>query len=93
MAAASEASVAGNAIATPAMVTALDPSYLAIQGAATAQIAAAVVTTAFILPFFVAWLAAWQKRQGITPENEDRFYEEKNIRHEHVLKAEVHIKS
>lgn len=93
VAAASEASVAGNAIATPAMVTALDPSYLAIQGAATAQIAAAVVTTAFILPFFVAWLAAWQKRQGITPENEDRFYEEKSIKREHVLKAEVNIKS
>ncbi|MER2164302.1 MAG: CRISPR-associated endonuclease Cas1, partial [Psychrobacter alimentarius] len=38
-------------------------------------------------------LAAWQKRQGITPENEDRFYEEKSIKREHVLKAEVNIKS
>lgn len=73
--AASEASVAGNAIATPAMVAALDPSYLPIQGAATAQIAAAVVTTAFVLPFFVAWLASWQRKRGITPENEEAFYE------------------
>src|SRR3546814_9983729 len=37
--AASEASVAGNAIATPAVVAALDPSYLAVKDAATAQIA------------------------------------------------------
>lgn len=80
--AASEASVAGNAIATPAIVASLDPNYLTIQGAATAQIAAAVVTTAFILPFFVAWLAAWQKRHGITPENEEAFYEEKNANKE-----------
>lgn len=75
VAAASEASVAGNAIATPAVVAALDPSYLAVQSAATAQIAAAVVTTAFILPFFVAWLASWQRRRGITPENEQALYE------------------
>lgn len=74
--AASEASVAGNAIATPAVVAALDPTYLAVQNAATAQIAAAVVTTAFILPFFVAWLANWQRRNGITPENEEALYEE-----------------
>ncbi len=78
VAGASEASVAGNAIATPAIVASLDPSYLAVQDAATAQIAAAVVTTAFILPFFVAWLAAWQKRNGISPENEEAFYEGKD---------------
>lgn len=73
--AASEASVAGNAIATPAVVAALDPSYVAVQDAATAQIAAAVVVTAFALPFFVAWFANWQKRRGVTPENEEAFYE------------------
>jgi 2-keto-3-deoxygluconate permease len=73
--AASEASVAGNAIATPAVVAALDPSYLAVKDAATAQIAAAVVVTAFVLPFFVAWLANWQKRRGVTPEHEEAFYE------------------
>lgn len=76
--AASEASVAGNAIATPAVVAALDPSYLAVKDAATAQIAAAVVVTAFVLPFFVAWLAGWQKRRGVTPENEEAMYESKS---------------
>lgn len=73
--AASEASVAGNAIATPAVVAALDPSYLAVRDAATAQIAASVVVTAFVLPFMVAGLANWQRRRGITPENEEAFYE------------------
>src|SRR3546814_18159202 len=76
--AASEASVAGNAIATPAVVAALDPSYLAVKDAAPAQIAAAVVVTAFVLPFFVAWLAGWQKRRGLTPENEAAIFESKN---------------
>lgn len=74
----SEASVAGNAIATPAVIAALDPSYLPIQEAATAQIAASVVATAFVLPFFVAWFAGWQKRRGISPQAEDAFYEEGN---------------
>lgn len=74
----SEASVAGNAIATPAVIASLDPSYLPIQEAATAQIAASVVATAFVLPFFVAWFAGWQKRRGISPQAEDAFYEEGN---------------
>ena len=73
--AASEASVAGNAIATPAVVAALDPSYLAVRDAATAQIAASVVVTAFVLPFLVAWFANWQRRRGVSPEAEEAFYE------------------
>lgn len=76
----SEASVAGNAIATPAMVAALDPSFLAVQEAATAQIAAAVVTTAFAIPFVVAWFSTWQRKRGISPEAEDAFYESKGAR-------------
>ncbi len=71
----SEASVAGNAIATPAVVAALDPSFLAVKDIATAQIAASVVVTAFVLPFIVAWFANWQKRRGVSPENEEAFYE------------------
>jgi 2-keto-3-deoxygluconate permease len=73
----SEASVAGNAIATPAIVAALDPTFLAVQEAATAQIAAAVVTTAFAIPFLVAWFSSWQRKRGITPEAEEAFYETK----------------
>lgn len=71
---AAEASTAGNAIATPAAVVAVDPSFLAVQDVATAQVAAAVVTTAFVAPFLVAWVSRWQIRRGITIENEDRYY-------------------
>lgn len=73
--AAAEASTAGNAIATPAAVAMIDPSFAPIQGIATAQVAAAVVCTAFTMPFFVAWLASWQRRNGITPEAEEALYE------------------
>lgn len=73
----SEASVAGNAIATPAAVAAIDPAFMEVADAAAAQIAAAVVTTAFILPFLVAWLTGWQRKNGITPENEDAIHEGK----------------
>ena len=71
-----EASTAGNAIATPAAVASVDPSLLSIQDDATAQVAAAVVTTAFVAPFLVAYVSAWQARRGITPANEERMYEE-----------------
>lgn len=70
-----EASTAGNAIATPAAVAAVDVSLVAIQPQATAQVAAAVVATAFTMPFLVAYIAGWQRRRGVTPENEEAFYE------------------
>lgn len=76
--AAAEASTAGNAIATPAAVALIDPTLAPIQGIATAQVAAAVVCTAFTMPFFVAWLASWQRRNGITPEAEEALYEGKS---------------
>ncbi|MGN0933303.1 2-keto-3-deoxygluconate permease [Falsigemmobacter intermedius] len=72
---AAEASTAGNAIATPAAVAMIDPSLASIQGVASAQIATAVVCTAFTMPFFVAWLAGWQRRNGISPEAEEAYYE------------------
>src|SRR5699024_12426718 len=43
VAGAAESAVAGNAIATPAAIAAIDPSLLGIQAEATAQIATAVV--------------------------------------------------
>ncbi|WP_068321474.1 2-keto-3-deoxygluconate permease [Janibacter terrae] len=70
-----EASTAGNAIATPLAVATIDPSLAGIQATATAQVAAAVVTTAFTMPFAVAYLAKWQRRRGITPEAEEALYE------------------
>lgn len=77
VAAACEATTAGNAIATPAAVAAVDPTFLAVQGTATAQVAAAVVTTAFAAPFLVAYVARRQAAMGITPENEEAMYEGK----------------
>jgi 2-keto-3-deoxygluconate permease len=70
-----EASTAGNAIATPLAVATIDPSLAGLQATATAQVAAAVVTTAFTMPFAVAYLAKWQRRRGITPEAEEALYE------------------
>lgn len=77
VAGAAEASTAGNAIATPAALAMVDPSLLPIQEMATAQVAAAVVCTAFTMPFLVAWLADWQRRNGISPEAEEALYEDK----------------
>ncbi|MFC7404184.1 2-keto-3-deoxygluconate permease [Georgenia alba] len=68
---AAEATTAGNAIATPAAVALADPSYAGIEAVATAQIAAGVVTAALIAPFLVAWASRWQKKRGVSPENED----------------------
>lgn len=41
---------------------------------------AAVATTAFALPFVVAWFSAGQKRRGVSPENEDVYDETKGER-------------
>ncbi len=79
IAGAAEGSTAGNAIATPAAIAMIDPSLAPIQGIATAQVAAAVVCTAFTMPFLVAWLASWQKRNGISPEAEEALYESRTL--------------
>lgn len=72
---AAESAVAGNAIATPAAIAAIDPSLVAIQAEATAQIATAVVVTTFITPFLVSFIASRQKKYGISPELEDQLFE------------------
>ncbi|UOO81537.1 2-keto-3-deoxygluconate permease [Uruburuella testudinis] len=73
LAGACESAVAGNAIATPAAIAMVDPRFLSIQDAATAQIATAVVVTAFVSPFLVAYVNRWQLRRGISPEYEERY--------------------
>ena len=70
-----EASTAGNAIATPLAVATIDPTLMGIQAEATAQVAAAVVTTAFTAPFLVAWVSRWQLRRGVSPAAEEAYYE------------------
>lgn len=51
------ASAAGNTIATPAALALVDPTLKPYAATATAQIAAAVVITAIIVPPFVDWVA------------------------------------
>lgn len=74
MAGMAEGTTAGNAIATPAAIALLDPAYQAIEAMATAQVAAATVTTALIVPFVVSFVARWQARRGISPEAEEAYY-------------------
>ncbi|GAB3050159.1 2-keto-3-deoxygluconate permease [Sediminivirga luteola] len=73
IAGAAESTTAGNAIATPAAVALVDPSYEAIQSVATAQVAAATITTALLVPFLVALVSRWQLRRGVSPEAEDEW--------------------
>ena len=72
-----EATTAGNAIATPVAVAAADPSYAAVVDIATTQVAASVVVTALAVPFLVSAVARWQARRGVTPENEEAYYEQR----------------
>lgn len=69
-----ESAVAGNAIATPAAVVAVDPSIAGIQAEATAQIAAACIVTALVVPFIVGFLAKRLRTAGISPEAEDAYH-------------------
>ncbi len=48
-------STAGNAVATPAAVAAIDPTVVAVATIATAQVAAACVVSAIICPFVVSY--------------------------------------
>jgi 2-keto-3-deoxygluconate permease len=73
IAAAAEASTAGNAVATPAAIAAAaaaagSPNAEAFQhvvGTATAQISIAVITTALLCPLAVIALDRWQVRRQI----------------------------
>ena len=52
---------AGNAIATPAIIAAADPSFQPLMGTATAQVAASVLVTAVLAPLLASWML---KREG-----------------------------
>ncbi|WP_394326594.1 2-keto-3-deoxygluconate permease [Nocardiopsis trehalosi] len=54
----------GNAVATPAVVAAADPSFQAYVGAATSQVAACVLVTALLAPLMASWAL---KRAGAHP--------------------------
>lgn len=70
-----EGTTAGNAIATPAAIALVDPTYKAVEAVATAQIAAATVTTSILIPFAVAYVAHLQRRKGISVQKELEYYE------------------
>jgi 2-keto-3-deoxygluconate permease len=55
------ATTAGNAIATPAIVGAADPSFAPYVEVATAQVASAVLVSAALAPILAAWVL---KREG-----------------------------
>lgn len=52
---------AGNAVAVPAAVALIDPSWAPYESVATAQVAAAAVVTAIMVPFITSW---WAKKYG-----------------------------
>ncbi|AOQ23376.1 2-keto-3-deoxygluconate permease [Neomoorella thermoacetica] len=53
------ASTAGNAVAVPAAIAAIDPAYKAVASAATVQVSTSVIVTAILVPIVTAW---WAKR-------------------------------
>ena len=56
---------AGNAIATPAAIAAIDPTWLPFAEVATAQVAASIVVTAICIPILVDWLYKREKKRGL----------------------------
>lgn len=60
---------AGNAIATPAIVGAADPTFAPYVETATAQVAAAVLVTAVVAPTLAAWVL--RREGGLTVVDED----------------------
>ncbi len=63
VAGAANSSTAGNAVATPAAVAMVDPSLTAAAAIATPQVAAAVITTALLVPVLTAFVAKRNKRK------------------------------
>lgn len=63
IAGAAASSTAGNAVATPAALALVDPSFASAVPAATSQIAAAVVTTIILTPILTQWVAKRVKKQ------------------------------
>jgi 2-keto-3-deoxygluconate permease len=60
---AAAASAAGNAVATPAAVALVDPSFAPLVSTATSQIAAAVVTTVIFTPVLTQFVYKYLKKR------------------------------
>jgi len=67
---AAEGSTAGNAVATPVAIAAASASFAVHVELATVQVAASVVTTAILLPLYIAFLVKRLDNRGIkVPEH------------------------
>ena len=56
---------AGNSVATPAAIAAVDATWEPYAAAATAQCAASVVVTTLLTPFVVNWLYKYEEKKGL----------------------------
>lgn len=65
IAGAAEGSTAGNAVATPAAIAAASAGFAANVEIATVQVAASVVTTAILLPFYMGFLVKRLEKKGV----------------------------
>lgn len=68
---AAEGSTAGNAVATPAAIAAASASFAGVVDIATVQVAASTVTTAILLPLYIAFLVKRLERKGYIFNNGD----------------------
>lgn len=59
----------GNAVATPAIVVAADPSFTTYLGTATSQVAASVLVTALLAPLVTTWVL---RRAGASPAEAEK---------------------
>ncbi|GAA0363276.1 2-keto-3-deoxygluconate permease [Bacillus horti] len=66
---AAEGSTAGNAVATPAAIAAANASFASVADIATVQVAASTVTTAILLPIFIAFLVKRLEKKGRLPSS------------------------
>lgn len=64
---AAEGSTAGNAVATPAAIAAASATFAGVADLATVQVAASTVTTAILLPIFIAFLVKRLEKKGELP--------------------------
>ncbi|WP_236879404.1 2-keto-3-deoxygluconate permease [Clostridioides difficile] len=65
------ATTAGNAMAVPAAVALVDPSWQPYVATATTQVAAAVVVTAILVPLITSWCAKKYGCPKFPKQNED----------------------
>lgn len=72
-------STAGNAVATPAVVAAADPTLAAIATIATAQVAAACVVSAIVCPFIVSYAFKLLRNNKIKKLDEEAVEDNKII--------------